>query len=298
MFLAGAGLATGAEAPRTKIECVLSERSVDRYLLVTETNDRLEFVVDDLKHGGIARTLGVKIAEGVTPRRVGFSFAKKLCSWLDGPRPVALCAAADGDIVFYGGENVDLRKEVGRTQARLKLYMEQVTIDSVRPVELQSSLEDAKTPMRREDIRVNAFIQFGAGGLTQAGTEMFLDSCTQPIPSGGMPPMPKVTGDSLPYIGARPAVGSTLAPGALLLDVSRGGPAAEAGIKNWDVVCALDGQPIATTQDFLDAVHRKRPGDRVAVELSHRGQPKTTSLKIGDLVVDIASRCEAGDGDA
>ncbi|HZD01570.1 MAG TPA: trypsin-like peptidase domain-containing protein [Actinomycetes bacterium] len=53
--------------------------------------------------------------------------------------------------------------------------------------------------------------------------------------------------------------------GVLVLDVVRGGPADKAGIRPGDVLTALDGEQVATVEDFLAALRPHHPDDTVTV---------------------------------
>jgi regulator of sigma E protease len=55
-------------------------------------------------------------------------------------------------------------------------------------------------------------------------------------------------------------------------DVTPGKPAAAAGLRAGDEIRAVDGRPIAETQDFIEAIE-KRPGRRVAIQVVRKGRP-------------------------
>jgi putative serine protease PepD len=60
-----------------------------------------------------------------------------------------------------------------------------------------------------------------------------------------------------------------------------GGPADNAGLKQGDVITAIDGKP-ATNADQLAAITiAKKPGDTVTVEYVRNGQSKTTKVTLG-----------------
>jgi 2-alkenal reductase len=64
--------------------------------------------------------------------------------------------------------------------------------------------------------------------------------------------------------------------GAYLSEVSSGGPAAAAGLRNGDIVTGMDGQAFDQEHPFLNRVLEHQPGDRVTLDLLRDG----TSLQI------------------
>ncbi|HHC07880.1 MAG TPA: PDZ domain-containing protein [Actinobacteria bacterium] len=79
-----------------------------------------------------------------------------------------------------------------------------------------------------------------------------------------------------PFLGVRLVDNSPLAEhrlglatdrGALVVEVAPRSPAATAGLRPYDVIVAVDGTPVTTAQDALDALERKDPGDRVVLEV-------------------------------
>ena len=69
---------------------------------------------------------------------------------------------------------------------------------------------------------------------------------------------------------AAQAAGNPGLRGALIVGVFIDSPADMAGIRAGDIVVAVDGMPVHGIRDLLDQVTRKRPGEKIAVEL-YRG---------------------------
>ena len=61
----------------------------------------------------------------------------------------------------------------------------------------------------------------------------------------------------------------------VVVKLPSGGPAAKAGIRKGDAIVALDGRPVATQSDLLEAIAERKVGDEVDVELA-RGKEKLT----------------------
>jgi len=63
--------------------------------------------------------------------------------------------------------------------------------------------------------------------------------------------------------------------GALVVNVESGSPAAQAGIQEQDVIIAVDGQPVGSSEELQVAVDSKRPGDTVTIEYVRGGSSST-----------------------
>ena len=73
-------------------------------------------------------------------------------------------------------------------------------------------------------------------------------------------------------VDAAAALGLAEAKGALVANVTPGGPAAVAGLKPGDAILKIDGRDMDDAEAVTRAVTRKRPGDRLAVEFLRNGQ--------------------------
>jgi S1-C subfamily serine protease len=62
--------------------------------------------------------------------------------------------------------------------------------------------------------------------------------------------------------------------GALVVNVEPGSPAAEAGVEEQDVVIAVDGEPIASSEELVVAVDVHAPGDSITLELVRDGSSR------------------------
>jgi putative serine protease PepD len=70
--------------------------------------------------------------------------------------------------------------------------------------------------------------------------------------------------------------------GALVKDVSAGGPADKAGLKNGDVVTELDGQRIDTSDALVAAVRSHAPNTEVSLTYLRNGESKTVQVTLGE----------------
>jgi serine protease Do len=73
--------------------------------------------------------------------------------------------------------------------------------------------------------------------------------------------------------------GLASADGAVVSGEPRG-PAARAGLQMGDVIVAIDGRPVRGSGELMDQVMRRRPGDRVALDVIRYGQPRRTELRL------------------
>jgi S1-C subfamily serine protease len=87
------------------------------------------------------------------------------------------------------------------------------------------------------------------------------------------PPFHALEGEALPFDRrpARPFLhhipGGEAMQGAIIRYVAEDSPAATAGLRRGDVITAIEGDPIESPQDLIDAIAERKPGDRVTLTL-------------------------------
>jgi putative serine protease PepD len=87
----------------------------------------------------------------------------------------------------------------------------------------------------------------------------------------------------------RAAIGVTIAdsasrPGALVVTVQPGGPAAKAGIVAGDSIVKIDGTEISDATDLATALAEHRPGDKITISITGPdGNTRTTSVTLVQL---------------
>ena len=69
--------------------------------------------------------------------------------------------------------------------------------------------------------------------------------------------------------------------GAVTVSVFAGGPAAKAGVHEGDVIVAIDGSPVASTEQVIKTLGQRNPGDRVTLELVDQFGPRRIELMLG-----------------
>lgn len=82
------------------------------------------------------------------------------------------------------------------------------------------------------------------------------------------------------YLGVSSGASPT-GPGALVAEVTTGGPADAAGVRPGDVISRVAGQAIDGPQAIADALEERRPGERVDVELQRAGARRTLEVMLG-----------------
>ena len=82
-----------------------------------------------------------------------------------------------------------------------------------------------------------------------------------------------------PFLGVSTTQGSN---GALVREVTSGGPAQDAGIRTGDVIVRVDGDRVSEPGDVAAAIQDLRPGETVAVEVRRGGDPRTLEVELGN----------------
>jgi serine protease Do len=84
--------------------------------------------------------------------------------------------------------------------------------------------------------------------------------------------------------------------GALVADVTSGGPADKAGIKRGDVIVTFDGKEIKEMKDLPYIVGSTPVGKEVAVEVIRKGRIERIEVKIGELEAEKEAQVEVAEG--
>jgi putative serine protease PepD len=82
------------------------------------------------------------------------------------------------------------------------------------------------------------------------------------------------------YVGVELNPSST-SGGAQVASVTGGSPAQSSGVQASDVVTAINGKPINSTEQFIEAVDNYNPGQTITLTVKRGGQTKQIQLKLG-----------------
>jgi serine protease Do len=80
--------------------------------------------------------------------------------------------------------------------------------------------------------------------------------------------------------------------GVAIAEVYRNMPADRAGLREGDVILAIDGQPTSDTALFRNRVSLSRPGQKVELDILREGERKKVTVELGELNDDVLA--EAG----
>jgi putative serine protease PepD len=69
--------------------------------------------------------------------------------------------------------------------------------------------------------------------------------------------------------------------GAQITSIQAGSPAASAGLQQGDLVTAIDGKPISSTQQFIETVDTFSPGQAIKLTVKRNGSTQTVTLTLG-----------------
>jgi S1-C subfamily serine protease len=69
--------------------------------------------------------------------------------------------------------------------------------------------------------------------------------------------------------------------GALVVEVVQGGPAAEAGLRDGDVIVSIDGRRVRNSDEVAAAIEDQRPGRRVEIEYRRGSVTRSLEVKLG-----------------
>jgi hypothetical protein len=129
--------------------------------------------------------------------------------------------------------------------ARIADYLELIVLDVVR------------RPERTSYVKVNE------------GTRM-------PRASGG-----PATGRPMASLGIMPDYGHEAKDGLSLSGVREGGPAAQAGLKEGDLIIKLGDRSISTIYDYMESMEKQKPGDKVEVVVKRDGKEVKLPVTLG-----------------
>jgi serine protease Do len=82
--------------------------------------------------------------------------------------------------------------------------------------------------------------------------------------------------------------------GALVASVEPKGPAARAGLKNGDIILAVDGRDIENSIDLPRLVGESRPGTQVKLKIWREGETKELTASLGEMPAEKVAKADTG----
>ena len=83
------------------------------------------------------------------------------------------------------------------------------------------------------------------------------------------------------YLGVSSSDMNSSSPGAELVEVESGSPAADAGLRVGDVVVAFDGMQVSSSIDLVAAVTPREPGEVVTLTIERKGVSDQVEVTLG-----------------
>jgi len=172
----------------------------------------------------------------------------------------------------------------GRSNLRLADYEDFIQTDAaINPGNSGGALVNT----RGELVGINTAIVSGSGGYQGVGFAIPIDMARQImdmlIQEGHV-----VRG----YLGVTiqtltpdmaDAMGLSGRKGVIVSGVESTGPAAEAGLRQGDIILTLDGAPVADSVDLRNKVASTAPGTKVALTVERDGKDREIEVKLGEL---------------
>ena len=94
-----------------------------------------------------------------------------------------------------------------------------------------------------------------------------------PVAAGG--------GQSTASLGIMPDYGHDAKDGLSLAGVREGGPAAQAGLKEGDLIVKVGDRAIGTIYDYMEIMNKHKPGDKVEVVVKRAGKDVKLPVTLG-----------------
>lgn len=138
--------------------------------------------------------------------------------------------------------------------------------------------------LQGEVIGINTAVNAQAQGIGFAIPTSTISSLLESLKANK--PIPR------PFIGVRMAnvpenyvsdLGLPNKDGAFINEVVFGSPAYKAGVQVYDVVIAMDGKPIKTSNDLQKAVGLKKPGDKIVLSIFRNKVKTEVTVVVGDM---------------
>jgi serine protease Do len=83
-------------------------------------------------------------------------------------------------------------------------------------------------------------------------------------------------------LGLQRALGLSVAEGAMVQDVSPRSPAERAGLRPYDVIVQVEGQPVLTNEELIRDISARQPGSVTRLDIVRDGRRQTLNVKLAE----------------
>jgi len=94
------------------------------------------------------------------------------------------------------------------------------------------------------------------------------------------PPAGGVAKGAIPYLGSMPDYGHE-GKGVKLAGVAPGSPAEKAGLKEGDILLALNGKEFADVKAYAQSLFARKPGEEITLDVDRGGKRQTVKVTLG-----------------
>lgn len=172
--------------------------------------------------------------------------------------------------------------QYGQSSGETTIYPNMIQTDAaINPGNSGGALVDADGKL----IGINTLITSYSGNYSGVGFAIpvnYAVNLAQQIIDGKTPTHAQL-GVSLSTVNAQNAqrYGLSVDSGAYVAAVSEGSGAAEAGLKEGDIITKFDGENVESASDLMLDVRSKNPGDKVTLEVNSNGETKQVEVTLG-----------------
>lgn len=172
--------------------------------------------------------------------------------------------------------------QYGQSSGETTIYPNMIQTDAaINPGNSGGALVDADGKL----IGINTLITSYSGNYSGVGFAIpvnYAVNLAQQIIDGKTPTHAQL-GVSLSTVNAQNAqrYGLSVDAGAYVAAVNEGSGAAEAGLKEGDIITKFDGKNVESASDLMLDVRSKNPGDKVTLEVNSNGETKQVEVTLG-----------------
>ena len=227
-----------------------------------------------------------KDASGLTPVEVGDSDSLIIGEWvMTIGSPFGLEQSVATGIVSATSRSQIMdasTDQYGNSTGETTIYPNMIQTDAaINPGNSGGALVDSDGKL----IGINTLITSNSGNYSGVGFAIRVNyavNLAQQIIDGKTPTHAQL-GVSLSTVNAQNAqrYGLSVDAGAYVAAVNEGSGAAEAGLKEGDIITKFDGENVASASDLMLDVRSKNPGDKVTLEVNSGGETKQVEVTLG-----------------